>query len=65
MTVSLLRARATFWWGQRVINAGDIVSSTDPVAKGRAHLFDPIETAATVEQATAAPGERRTVHRPK
>lgn len=58
-----LRARSTFFWGQRVVNAGEIVSSDDPVAKHAPELFEPI-VAPVVEQATAAPGERRNLTRP-
>lgn len=59
-----LRATTTFGWGQRIVREGDIVSSDDPVARRNAGLFQPI-TAPTVEQATAAPGERRAVTRPR
>lgn len=43
--------------GGRTVQRGDVVADDDPVVKGREHLF----TApwAQVEQATAAPGERR------
>lgn len=49
----------------RVYSAGDLVHSTDPVVSGRERFFVTVEEfadrgAATVEQATAAPGERRT-----
>lgn len=59
-----LRATTTFGWGQRLVREGDIVSSDDPVVRKHAALFEPI-VAPIVEQATAAPGERRTVTRPK
>lgn len=51
---------------QRVYRQGDLVSSTDPVAtpKRVAMFMEPVEAAAarsvSVEQATAAPNERRT-----
>ena len=61
---SPLRARVTFGWGQRIVREGEIVSSDDPVVRKYAALFEPI-TVPGVEQATAAPGERRTVLRPK
>lgn len=52
----------------RVVTAGSLVDADDPVVKGREHLFEPVETfmarRAGVEQATAAPGEVRTVKRP-
>lgn len=65
-----LQARQTFWWGQRVVNQGDIVKNDDLVVKGREHLFidadkaaDPVsvDIYAPIEQATAAPGEKRRV----
>lgn len=59
-----LRARTSFGWGQRLVREGDIVSSDDPVVRKHGDLFEPI-TVPTIEQATAAPGERRTVTRPK
>ena len=54
---------------QRVYRQGDLVSSTDPVAtpKRVAMFMEPVEDAArrsvSVEQATAAPNERRTLGR--
>lgn len=59
-----LRAVTTFGWGQRIVREGDIVSSDDPVVRKHAALFEPI-TVPVVEQATAAPGERRSVRIPK
>lgn len=48
----------------RVISAGAIVADDDPAIAGRERNFEDIESAvarsvAQVEQATAAPGERR------
>ena len=62
--MATFRARTTFFWGQRVINQGDLIDGRDPVIKVAATLFDPIDQP-TVEQATAAPGERRSVRIPK
>lgn len=42
---------------RRLVRAGELVSEGDPVLKGRAHLFVAVSEA--VEQATAAPGEKR------
>lgn len=56
------RARTTFWWGQRVINEGDLVDDRDPAIRAAPALFDAIPV---VEQATAAPGERRSVRIPR
>ena len=48
------------------VHAGDVVPASSPLAKGRQHLFVPrsqyVQTEGTpppVEQATAAPGEKR------
>ncbi|MFI9344928.1 hypothetical protein ACIG0D_27235 [Streptomyces sp. NPDC052773] len=50
----------------RSVRAGDLVEDGDPVLKGRAHLFEDVETHVAqgsqrprVEAATAAPGEQR------
>ena len=51
------------------VKAGTIVDDNDPIAAGRGDLFVPVVPtyrspgAAPVEQATAAPGERRTATR--
>lgn len=57
----ILRATTSFATSDRTIRTGDLVDSTDPVVKGRESLFELVEVAAarTVEQATAAPGEKR------
>lgn len=51
----------------RVVSGGELVDSADPVVKGREENFEPVEAfmarRAGVEQATAAPGEKRTVTR--
>lgn len=46
----------------RVVRKGTAIAAADPVVKGREHLFDTAEDAVRgpVEQATAAPGEKRT-----
>lgn len=52
----------------RVVGSGDLLDSSDPVVAGRESLFEPLESFMDrrpgVEQATAAPGEVRTVKRP-
>lgn len=53
----------------RVVTAGQLVDDSDPVVKGREASFEDVETyvserKARVEQATADPGERRSVGRP-
>lgn len=52
-------ARTSFSVDRRVIRAGTHVAPDDPVLDGREHLF----TSDGVEQATAAPGEKRNVSR--
>lgn len=48
----------------RSINEGDVLNASDPAVKGREHLFQPLEDYLdAVEQATAAPGEKRAVRR--
>lgn len=54
---------------QRVVPAGTLLDSSDPIVKGRENLFEPVDTfmarqSPDVEQATAAPGEKRSVGRP-
>ncbi|MFD9192989.1 hypothetical protein ACFWCA_32845 [Streptomyces phaeochromogenes] len=57
----------------RMYTVGTLVDSSDPVIKGREALFEDAEAyvsdkaarqAPQVEQATAGPGERRSVGRP-
>lgn len=70
----LLRVKATFALlgpATRMVRKGTIVAASDPVVKGREHLFEvvaptpaasaPSHSAPVVEAATAAPGEKRTV----
>lgn len=49
-----------------IIQPGQVVDASDPILKGRAELFEPFapkirkyQGQAVVEQATAAPGEKR------
>lgn len=47
-----------------VFAGGQLVDSSHAVVKGREHLFEPVDTymsRSTVEQATAEPGQARTV----
>jgi len=54
---------------QRVVRLGDLVDSKDPLIKGREQWFETVDATAerfsnrTVEQATSAPGEKRSVRR--
>ena len=57
----------------RVITVGTLMADSDPDFKGKAHLFEPVEIAAArpgrrmagVEDATAEPGARRSLGRPR
>jgi len=54
--MSQQRARTSFLAaGRRMVKAGEVLDSDDPVLHGRERLFAP------VEQATAAPGELRSL----
>lgn len=53
----------------RVVTAGQLIDDSDPVVKGREASFEDVETYVSerksrVEQATADPGEKRSVGRP-
>lgn len=56
-----LCARQSFHVGRRFIPRGTVVRSDDPVIEGREHLFQDVNEELGIEQATAAPGERRNV----
>lgn len=43
----------------RMVRKGDVLSPDDPIVVGRESMF--IEVGGVVEQATAVPGERRSV----
>jgi hypothetical protein len=58
------RARETFLWRGRIYEQGTVANGTELVVERNRVLFIPIETPA-VEQATAAPGERRAVRIPR
>lgn len=59
----LVRARRSFFIaGRTLVRAGQIRRSDDPLVEARVELFEPVEDS-VVEQATAAPGEKRNVVR--
>jgi len=61
--MALLRCVQSFSAGNRVVRAGDIVRTDDEViTPARRQFFEPFD-APVVEQATAAPGERRRLPR--
>ncbi len=54
---------------ERVVRAGDLVDDKDPLVKGRERWFETVDanvgrmTDRSVEQATSAPGEKRSTVR--
>ena len=77
--VAIKRAKSSFsaviGGTPRVVTEGTLVEDGDPILRGREHLFETVETfmsdrapqsteKAPVEQATAEPGEKRTVRKP-
>ena len=56
-------ARDTFFWSGTLYTTGDEVDDKAPVVAACPSLFDRTAPAPVVEQATAAPGERRTTAR--
>ena len=60
----MLKVIETFFVGNTCYRAGSEVADTDPVVKGRELLFIGKPSAPVVEQATAAPGEKRATRRP-
>jgi hypothetical protein len=60
----MLTANTSFFAGGRLVAAGELVDERDPIVTGREALFDRDDTVAVVEQATAAPGQKRTTKRP-
>jgi len=61
--VAVLCARTSFHANGRFVAEGEEVDAKDQIVKGREALFGPADDAPAVEQATAAPGEKRTTTR--
>jgi hypothetical protein len=59
----LVKAITPFATRERMVHSGEVFAANDPIVKGREALFGPVDE--SVEQATAAPGEKRTTRRPK
>ncbi|GHH87820.1 hypothetical protein [Streptomyces capitiformicae] len=62
--------RTTVNGAKRVVPAGELIEDSDPVFKGREHLFQKVDDyvarhSPTVERATAEPGEKRGLGRPR
>lgn len=74
--MAIVRAREPFAYTDnagtpRIVNTGQLFDSADPCVVKRPNLFEPVEVAAarasalSTETATAAPGEARSVGRPR
>ena len=68
--MAVLRAKTSFSVGnpdrtKHFVGEGTLVDSRDPIVKGREELFEPVEASVRsfIEQATANPGEARSVTR--
>lgn len=54
----------TFFFGDRVIQSRAVVADDDPAIAAYPENFGDLNLSGPVEQATAAPGEKRTTKRP-
>jgi|GEM_PF-2961517 len=62
----MFQAVTSFWIDGSLVSKGAIVAADDPMVVRCAAYFMPVTpTVSTVEQATAAPGEKRSVGRPR
>lgn len=53
-------ARTSFWTGREVVHQGNVLPADSHLVKGREAMFSSLDDAVgVVEQATAAPGEKR------
>lgn len=62
----MLRVKQSFFAGSVFFPQGKLVDNADEVVKGRADLFEAVDSeraGPVVETATAAPGEKRAVKR--
>lgn len=59
--MAIVRARTSFWIENRMVSVGTLLRDTDPLVASKPDLFESAED--VVEQATAAPGEKRSVKR--
>jgi len=64
--MAIVRAKTAFSVGTRFVRPGDLIDTDDPIYPKREALFEAVEDAverhrANVEQATAEPGEKRSV----
>jgi hypothetical protein len=55
----VVTANTSFSAGTRAVTKGETFRASDPIVQGREECFDPFEVDNEIEQATAAPGEKR------
>lgn len=58
-TTDVVIANTSFSAGTRSVTKGETFYASDPVVQGREECFDPFKVDNEIEQATAAPGEKR------
>ena len=62
-TMAYVRLKATMMVPGGRYAAGDLFNDSDPLVKANPGLFGPVEVRSSVEQKTAAPGEKSSVTR--
>ncbi|HEY6731893.1 MAG TPA: hypothetical protein VI039_12835 [Solirubrobacterales bacterium] len=58
-TTDVVTANTSFSAGTRAVTKGETFRASDPIVQGREECFDPFKVDNEIEQATAAPGEKR------
>ncbi|HUB99103.1 MAG TPA: hypothetical protein VMS11_04700 [Solirubrobacterales bacterium] len=58
-TSDVVTANTSFSAGTRSVTKGETFRASDPIVQGREECFDPFQVDNEIEQATAAPGEKR------
>jgi len=58
-TTDVVTANTSFSAGARSVTKGETFRASDPIVQGREECFDPFKVDNEIEQATAAPGEKR------
>ena len=65
--MATVRAKSTFWYSESgLLREGDLYDSEDPLVRANPDWFDAelrVVSSTGVEQATAAPGEKRAAKR--
>lgn len=58
-TTDVVTANTSFSAGTRAVTKGETFRASDPIVQGREECFDAFRVDNEIEQATAAPGEKR------